>query len=340
MATPPAFTALGFDAALERSRTNKSILIVDAMASWCGPCRQMDVTTWTDAAVIARLTGTSSSFAIQIDVEEEGGGAEIAARLEVRSMPTLIAFAGGVEHDRIVGGRGPQDLLEWLDIVERGDRFEDAQRAKRVAREERRARATARFAAKQYAEALPDYQHLWSEARDMSLVDDMRELAEAHAPARAAFAGLRDAAAPKGGEPPPLEDLLAWIALNRIVDDDDATLAWYAANATELPATRAVAVLVEATIVPLMMRRGRWAEAGAALADPRSALLRLVESRPDDLRGDTANIVRALYAAGREERASDLESEAESVDGSAEMTAALATAKSLGRDDRAKRPAR
>src|SRR5687768_8124176 len=100
MARPAAFTGLAFDAAIERSRARKSILIVDAMATWCGPCRQMDATTWSDSTVIARLTGESTSFAIQLDVDEDEA---IAARLEVRAMPTLIAFASGVEHDRLVG---------------------------------------------------------------------------------------------------------------------------------------------------------------------------------------------------------------------------------------------
>jgi thioredoxin 1 len=332
MARPAAFTGLAFDAAIERSRANQSILIVDAMATWCGPCRQMDATTWSDAKVIERLTGASASFAIQIDVDDEE---ETAARLEVRSMPTLIAFASGVEHDRLVGGRGASELLEWLDILERGERYEDAQRAKRVAREALRARAAEHLAAARHDEALADYAALWAARREPDLADRMRELATVYAPAHAAFDALRKTTVPAASAP--LEDVLGWIALNRVVDDEEATLSWYAANAVELPATRAVAVLVEITIVPLMMQRGRWFEAGTALADPRAALLRLVEARAPGLRGELANIARALYAAGRDERASDFEFEAEAVDTSAEMSAALAAAKAQGREDRAKR---
>ena len=280
--------------------------------------------------MIERLTGKSSSFAIQIDVDEEQA---IAARLEVQAMPTLIAFASGVEHDRLVGGCNATAFLAWLDIVERGERFEDAQRAKRVAREERRARATAHLSSKRYDEALLDYVWLWNETRDSELLDAMRELAAAHAPARAAFAELRDAATPKSADA--LQDLVAWMALNQVIDDEDTTLTWYAANAADLPATRAVAFLVETMIVPLLMQRGRWIEAGVALSDPRATLLRLIEARPPELRSQIANMVRALYAAGRDERASDLEWEAEAVDASPEMTAALATAKANGRNDRA-----
>src|SRR5664279_3469824 len=88
VAKPAVFAELDFAAAVSRSRDNHSVLIIDAMASWCPPCRQMDRTTWVDPAVVARLSGGSSSFAIQIDVDREQ---ELAAQLEVSAMPTLIA---------------------------------------------------------------------------------------------------------------------------------------------------------------------------------------------------------------------------------------------------------
>src|SRR5450755_2117856 len=297
------------------------------MAAWCGPCRQMDRTTWVDPAVVARLSGESSSFAIQIDVDREQ---EIAAQLEVSAMPTLIAFVNGVEHDRIVGGRGPGDLIEWLDIVERGDRFEDAQRAARAMLQERRARAAMLLAAKQYDEALLDYTWLWTEGRSDSVIAEIRELVAAHAPARTAFTELRDAAAP-AGEPPnsaaetaagSLEAVFAWMMLSQVIGDDDAILRWYDANVAELPPSRAVAHVVELAVVPMLIERARWADVGVALADPGATFLRLVKSQPAaELPSEAGNLVRALYAAGREERANDVEFEAGSTDPSAEMTA-------------------
>jgi thioredoxin 1 len=329
MARPAVFANVDFEAAVGRSRERRSVLIIDAMAAWCGPCRQMDRTTWVDAAVVARLTGDSTSFAIQIDVDAEPA---IAAQLDVQAMPTLIAFVAGVEHDRLVGGRGPDDLIEWLDIVERGDRFEDAQRAARIELQQRRSRAATLLAANNYDEALLDYTWLWTRARDASLVDEMTRLAAAHAPARAAFAELRDASTPKQ-----LEDVYAWVTLNQIIGDADAILRWYDANVAELPPSRAVAQLVELAVLPLLIERSRWIDAGVSLADPTATFQRAVKARPAvDLRTSAANLVRALYAAGREERASDLEFEARSVDPSKEMSAALATATSSGRDDRAR----
>lgn len=328
VAKPAVFVELTFEAALARSSANNSVLIVDAMAAWCGPCRQMDVTTWADATVTARLTGKSPSFAIQIDVDVEQA---LAARLEVRAMPTLIAFRNGIEHDRLVGGRGPDDLIEWLDIVERGDRFEDAQRAARILAQERRARASKLLAEKQYDEALLDYTWLWTEGRDGKLADEIRQLVAEHAPARTAFTELRDAATPMPEAP--IANAFEWITLNQIIGDSDASVRWYDANVADLPPSRAVAHLFEVAVLPLLISRFRWRDAGVGLADPIATFQRLVKAR-SPVREVAGNLVRALYAARREERASDVEFEAESADPSPEMTAVLASAKQLGRADR------
>jgi thioredoxin 1 len=319
------FAELTFEAALARSSANHSVLIVDAMAAWCGPCRQMDVTTWADRAVVARLTGKSPSFAIQIDVDVEQA---IAAQLEVRAMPTLIAFRDGIEHDRLVGGRGPDDLLEWLDIVERGDRFEDAQRAARILAQERRVRAPKLLADKQYDDALLDYTWLWTENRDGKLVDEIRQLVAEHSASRTTFTELRDAATP--APEAPIGDVFEWITLNQIIGDSDASVRWYDENRVDLPPSRAVAQLVEVAVLPLLISRSRWRDAGVGLADPVATFQRMVKAKAP-AREVAGNLVRALYAAGREERANDVEFEAEAADPSPEMAAVLATAKQLGR---------
>jgi len=36
-------------------------------------------------------------------------------------MPTLIAFKDGAEYDRVVGGKQPRDLLDWLEGLLRGE---------------------------------------------------------------------------------------------------------------------------------------------------------------------------------------------------------------------------
>ena len=103
---PSVFRAATFDEAMQQAQAADSWLIVDATAVWCGPCKTMDQRTWPDADVAEWLE--SHGIAIQIDVDEHQA---LAHKLEVRAMPTVIAFKAGHEKDRVVGFRNPQALL-------------------------------------------------------------------------------------------------------------------------------------------------------------------------------------------------------------------------------------
>jgi thioredoxin-like negative regulator of GroEL len=86
------FTDMPFAEALERARTEKRWLLVDATAVWCGPCQQMERTTWKDPMVLAWVA--EHAIAVQIDVDKQ---ADVAAQLEIAAMPTMILFRDGRE---------------------------------------------------------------------------------------------------------------------------------------------------------------------------------------------------------------------------------------------------
>jgi thiol-disulfide isomerase/thioredoxin len=106
---PLPFSMLSFDDAARAATAQHKLLLVDAMASWCPPCQDMERNTWPDTAVAAWLA--AHAIAVQVDVDKDQAHAE---SLRIEKMPTLILFRDGTELGRNIGGMGPTQLLKWL----------------------------------------------------------------------------------------------------------------------------------------------------------------------------------------------------------------------------------
>ena len=80
-------------------------VLIDFTAAWCAPCR----TIAPHVAAIAReYAGRLTVGTCDVDAE-----AALAARLDVRAMPTLILFKGGQVVGQIVGAV-PRAKIEAL----------------------------------------------------------------------------------------------------------------------------------------------------------------------------------------------------------------------------------
>jgi thioredoxin 2 len=77
-------------------------VVVDCYADWCGPCRAMAPQF---AAWAQRRAGTVLAAKLDTDANPE-----TAQRLGIRSIPTIVAFAGGREATRAVGAIPPAQL--------------------------------------------------------------------------------------------------------------------------------------------------------------------------------------------------------------------------------------
>jgi len=88
---------------------NELPVVVDFWASWCGPCQMM-------APHFSKAAETLKGQVLFAKVDTEAAQA-IAARYNIRSIPTLILFKQGQEAKRMSGAMSAQQLVQWLASV-------------------------------------------------------------------------------------------------------------------------------------------------------------------------------------------------------------------------------
>ncbi len=100
---PVELDEAGFERHLGRSDIP---LLVDFWAPWCGPCKMMAPAF----AQAARLLEPRYRLA-KVNTEEAQG---LAARLGIRSIPTLALFRGGREIARQAGAIDVNGIIRWV----------------------------------------------------------------------------------------------------------------------------------------------------------------------------------------------------------------------------------
>ena len=100
---PLALDAASFDKHIGRSHVP---VLVDFWAPWCGPCRMMAPAYEQAAGLLEPQVRVA-----KLNTEEAQA---IAARFNIRSIPTLALFVGGKEVARQAGAfRTAQDIADW-----------------------------------------------------------------------------------------------------------------------------------------------------------------------------------------------------------------------------------
>jgi len=97
-------TGINFD-----SETSSGVILVDFWATWCGPCQMQGPIL---QKVAEQVAGRAKVGKCNVDVEQG-----LAAKFEIRSIPTLVIFKDGKEVERLIGLQSEKILLEKLDAL-------------------------------------------------------------------------------------------------------------------------------------------------------------------------------------------------------------------------------
>ena len=84
---------------------NSGTILVDFYADWCGPCKMI-------APLVEEIAAERNDITVcKVNVDTD---AQIAIKLGISSIPTLIVFKDGKETARAVGYRAKNDILAML----------------------------------------------------------------------------------------------------------------------------------------------------------------------------------------------------------------------------------
>lgn len=105
------FEQSDFKSLLSKAKKENKLLFVDAMASWCGPCKMMEKNIFTLSSVGDFYNKNFINTTIDM---EKGEGKEIAMRYGVRSYPTFLFING--DGELVLQNMGYMDEKNFLKI--------------------------------------------------------------------------------------------------------------------------------------------------------------------------------------------------------------------------------
>lgn len=105
------FNTKDYQHVLAIAKASHKKIFVDAYATWCAPCKELQKTTFKDAKAAAYFNKHFINISINV---EKGEGISLAKQWEIEGLPTLLILDGNgkiiASHVGYVNGSG---LLEF-----------------------------------------------------------------------------------------------------------------------------------------------------------------------------------------------------------------------------------
>jgi thiol:disulfide interchange protein DsbD len=100
------------EGALAKAKAEHKVVLVDIYADWCAQCKELDERTWPDPA----LKQWVAQNAVPIRIDTDAKRKDLAAKLQIRSYPTVLLLeADGKELRRILGFQKTETMKAWLE---------------------------------------------------------------------------------------------------------------------------------------------------------------------------------------------------------------------------------
>jgi thiol:disulfide interchange protein len=104
------FSKMSFEKAIKQAKSSGKLIFIDVHTSWCGPCKEMAKTTFTDQEV--GKVFNQKFINLKIDAEQDADGPMISKAYTVSAYPTLLFINGeGKLVRKLVGKQSKEKLL-------------------------------------------------------------------------------------------------------------------------------------------------------------------------------------------------------------------------------------
>lgn len=290
-AAPPAGVLDGM--ALDDARGLPGLVVFELTRDdACEDDEAADSDPW-DGAALKTWLGEHDAYARVIDRRSEPGYVRKLVDGGRETLPMRIAYVDGAEVDRMCGCAADEALVAWMEGLLEGRTLADTARqalgdptAEDVELDVLAELDVVRlhYCADRIETAYDTLESLWTLIPDKApeqrlnrltrIPHDMAVLARRSEAVTARIESLRDGLSE--AKDLDYDALDAWVALNRVLLDDDRTLAWYDANEGD-PSMAPYLAHQGPNLFYMLAERDRWADAGALIGDTDRWLARWKE---------------------------------------------------------------